>query len=68
MTTKNICAISWTTPDGRFGMADIHDCASIEEGAEYFFDHMRGKHNLEIPADADIATIRLTTRSLLSQR
>lgn len=65
---QNICAITWSTPDGRFGMTDIHDCASIEEGAEYFFSSMRGKHDLEIPVDADIDTIRLTDRSILSQR
>lgn len=65
-TKPQICAIAWSTPDGRFGMTDIHDCQSIEEGAEYFFDHMRGKHDLEIPPEAVIDTIQLTDKPRLS--
>lgn len=58
-TQLQIACISWSTADGNFGLTDIHECVSIEDAAEYFMDHVRGKPASMVPAEAEIDTIRI---------
>lgn len=57
MSQLKICSVSWSTPEGKFGFSQVHDCASIEDGAEFFMDHIRGKPAFRVPANAEIDSI-----------
>jgi hypothetical protein len=55
---NNTYSVVWERPCGRFGFVGIEECASCEEAAEHFFDHVRGK-DPKVPADAQISVVRL---------
>jgi len=58
----NTYSITWERPCRRFGFTTIEDCASSEDAAEYFIDHVRGK-DPKVPADAEISAVRLAKSS-----
>lgn len=59
-TTKpnNVYSVVWERPCGRFGFTTIEECATSEDAAAHFFDHVRGK-DPQVPANAQISTVRL---------
>jgi hypothetical protein len=58
--SNNAYSVVWERPCGRFGFTGIEECASCEEAAEHFFDHVRGK-DPKVPADAQISVVRLVS-------
>ena len=57
---NNAYSVVWERPCGRFGFVGIEECASCEEAATHFFDHVRGK-DPKVPADAQISVVRLVS-------
>lgn len=57
---SNTYSVAWERPCGRFGFTTIEDCATSEDAAEHFIDHVRGK-DPQVSADAEINVIRLVS-------
>lgn len=57
---NNAYSVVWERPCCRFGFTTIEDCATSEEAAEHFIDHVRGK-DPKVPADAQISAVRLVS-------
>ena len=61
-TTKpnNAYSVVWERPCGRFGFTAIEECATSEDAAAHFFDHVRGK-DPKVPADSELTSVRLVS-------